>query len=402
MSVYLEIGVSSSMVGHRSCFTNRARLCSSSKIPFRHLTCHYSLPFRVFLFFSFPSTRHVVFCIIFYSMAVTKLIPGFRFHPSGVELVLYFLKRKVMGQKFCSGVIADLDIYKYAPWDLPEKSCLRTGELEWYFFCPLEKKYGSGSRMKRATEIGYWKATGRDRVVQHNNQTVGMIKTLIFHTGKSPSGERTDWVMHEYRLEDKGLADKGIAQDSYVVCKVFQKEGLGPRNGAQYARPFNEEEWNDVELEIPGTDSTAPVPILPMTTDPSVPKDNPPPATGCIGSPSPSCLSRSMPSSTENPSDQNDKASNNDDEDFLWMFDVFEDVDKMSQKVGNGQENIAEGAPPLDEFFEGLEDYCAAAALPVFSSFQNTQFSTNGMATTGDVGNFDGLDFLELFDLDSP
>lgn len=93
-----------------------------------------------------------------------------------------------------------------------DKSCLRTGELEWYFFCPLEKKYGSGSKMKRATEIGYWKATGKDRVVQHNNRTVGMIKTLIFHTGKSPRGERTDWVMHEHRLEDKDLADKGIAQ----------------------------------------------------------------------------------------------------------------------------------------------------------------------------------------------
>jgi hypothetical protein len=66
--------------------------------------------------------------------------------------------------------------------------------------------------MKRATEIGFWKATGQDRAVQQNNQTVGMIKTLIFHTGKSPRGDRTDWVMHEYRLEDKDLADKGIVQ----------------------------------------------------------------------------------------------------------------------------------------------------------------------------------------------
>lgn len=95
-----------------------------------------------------------------------------------------------------------------------DKSYLRTGELEWYFFCPLEKKYGSGSRMNRATEFGYWKATGRDRVVQHNNRTVGMIRTLIFHKGKSPKGERTDWVMHEHRLEDKHLADKGIVQVS--------------------------------------------------------------------------------------------------------------------------------------------------------------------------------------------
>lgn len=60
-----------------------------------------------------------VFFLFFFSMAETKLIPGFRFHPTDVELVKYFLKRKVTGRKFPFDVIAELDIYKYAPWDLP-------------------------------------------------------------------------------------------------------------------------------------------------------------------------------------------------------------------------------------------------------------------------------------------
>lgn len=328
---------------------------------------------------------------------MAKLIPGFRFHPTGVELVVYFLKRKVMGKKFCDGVIAELDIYKYAPWDLPDMSCLRTGELEWYFFCSREKKYCSGSRMKRATEIGYWKATGQDRVVRHNNQTVGKIKTLIFHTGKSPHGKRTDWVMHEHRLEDKDLADKGIAQDSYVVCKVFQKEGRGPRNGAQYGRPFNEEDWDGEELGIPCAALSAPLPILPMTSDGSVPNDNDLYAVGCIGLASTSCLSGSMPSpGTANPSEPNEKAVNNDDDDILSMLEIFKE-DNLFEKVDNpGLENIAEGAA-LDGFFEGLEDYMAG-----FFSGQITGFGTNEMATTGDVGSFDNLDFLELIDLDPP
>lgn len=64
-------------------------------------------------------------------MAKTKLIPGFRFHPTDVELLKYFLKRKIMGKKFFVDVIAEVDIYKYAPWDLPGKQgkltvlCLR-------------------------------------------------------------------------------------------------------------------------------------------------------------------------------------------------------------------------------------------------------------------------------------
>lgn len=68
--------------------------------------------------------------------------------------------------------------------------------------------------MNRATEIGYWKTTGKDRSIEHKNQVVGMIRTLVFHTGKSHKGDRTDWVMHEFRLEDKYLTDKGIPQVS--------------------------------------------------------------------------------------------------------------------------------------------------------------------------------------------
>lgn len=36
-----------------------------------------------------------------------------------------------------------------------------------------------------------------------------------------------------------------ISQDLYVLCKVFQKDGLGPKNGAQYGAPFNEADWDD-------------------------------------------------------------------------------------------------------------------------------------------------------------
>ncbi|KAF9678996.1 hypothetical protein SADUNF_Sadunf07G0094200 [Salix dunnii] len=178
----------------------------------------------------------------------SSLPPGFRFHPTDVELVKYYLKRKVLGKKHHFQAIAEIEINKYAPWDLPNKSCLRTGDLKWYFFCPTEKKYASGVRMKRATDIGFWKTTGKDRPVQYKNENVGMIKTLVFHTGKPPKGCRTDWVMHEYRLEEKELADKGIAQDGYVLCVLFEKDGPGPKNGAQYGAPFNEDEWDDDEV----------------------------------------------------------------------------------------------------------------------------------------------------------
>ncbi|CAA7398997.1 unnamed protein product [Spirodela intermedia] len=157
------------------------------------------------------------------------LAPGFRFHPTDEELVGYYLKRKISGKPFRVDAISDVDLYNR--------------DMEWYFFSALDKKYANRSRTNRATGSGYWKTTGKDRPIFRGGRPTGMKKTLVFHIGRAPKGERTNWVMHEYRLEDDELARAGIAQDAFVVCRVFHKKGPGPQNGAQYGAPFVEEEW---------------------------------------------------------------------------------------------------------------------------------------------------------------
>ncbi|KAL7590906.1 hypothetical protein Lser_V15G32641 [Lactuca serriola] len=174
--------------------------------------------------------------------------PGFRFKPTDVELAMYYLKKKLLGKKLHPEVIAEINIFDFSPWDLPAKSIL-SGDLEWYFFCSYSKKYSSGSRTNRSTETGYWKGTGKDRDVKYNGRKVAVIKTLIFHVGHAPKGTRTNWVIHEYRMKDEDLANQGVAQEAYVICKVFEKRGAGPQNGAQYGAPFEEEEWDDDDDE---------------------------------------------------------------------------------------------------------------------------------------------------------
>ncbi|EOA19721.1 hypothetical protein CARUB_v10003768mg [Capsella rubella] len=239
--------------------------------------------------------------------AETSLAPGFRFHPSDEELISYYLKRKVQGKLMRLDAIGEIDIYKHEPWNLAvflkenpgecigsryapfleqewdddgeravtpvplvvqvfcfflytlfvwpfgllyskreRKSKLKSRDLEWYFFSMLDKKYSNGSKTNRATEKGYWKTTGKDREIRNGPRVVGMKKTLVYHKGRAPRGERTNWVMHEYRLSDEDLKKAGVPQ----------KSGTGPKNGEQYGAPFLEEEWEeDAMTYVPDQDA---------------------------------------------------------------------------------------------------------------------------------------------------
>ncbi|PON39016.1 NAC domain containing protein [Parasponia andersonii] len=155
------------------------------------------------------------------------LPPGFRFHPTDEELVTYYLLKKVLDSNFTGRAIAEVDLNKCEPWELPEKA--KMGEKEWYFFSLRDRKYPTGLRTNRATEAGYWKATGKDREIYSSKTCalVGMKKTLVFYRGRAPKGEKSNWVMHEYRLEGKFAYHylSRSSKDEWVISRVFKKSG---------------------------------------------------------------------------------------------------------------------------------------------------------------------------------
>ncbi|MCO5575226.1 hypothetical protein L7F22_029024 [Adiantum nelumboides] len=194
------------------------------------------------------------------------LPPGFRFHPTDEELVTHYLAKKIENPSFACRAVVEADLNKFEPWELPGKAAM--GEKEWYFYSARDRKYPTGMRTNRATQAGYWKATGKDREVvswksstsdNNNNgaagRIVGMKKTLVFYRGRAPKGIKSNWVMHEYRHEphqqlfsssgrpsissststtatassSTSSRRSSTSKDEWVVCRIFHKSQGGKK-----------------------------------------------------------------------------------------------------------------------------------------------------------------------------
>ncbi|XP_028762712.1 NAC domain-containing protein 7-like [Neltuma alba] len=168
--------------------------------------------------------------------AFSHVPPGFRFHPTDEELVDYYLRKKIASKRIDLDVIKDVDLYKIEPWDLQELCKIGAEEQnEWYFFSHKDKKYPTGTRTNRATKAGFWKATGRDKAIYRRHCLIGMRKTLVYYKGRAPNGQKSDWIMHEYRLETN---ENGTTQEEgWVVCRVFKKKMTSVRRVGEYESP---------------------------------------------------------------------------------------------------------------------------------------------------------------------
>ncbi|GFZ01935.1 similar to NAC 007 [Actinidia rufa] len=118
--------------------------------------------------------------------------PGFRFHPTDEELVDYYLRKKIASRRIDLDVIKDVDLYKIEPWDLQ---------------------------------------------------------------GRAPNGQKSDWIMHEYRLE---TSENGTPQaKGWVVCRVFKKRLPSTRTTSELDSPC----WYEDQVSfMPDFDSPRPMP----------------------------------------------------------------------------------------------------------------------------------------------
>lgn len=118
------------------------------------------------------------------------------------------LERMTKGPPFPNDVIDDDNLYQYDPSNLPVEF--------WFYVRPDQKK---------DSEQGSWKAKGEPTEIFSNSSVTGLRTTLEFYEGQAPHAQRTNWVMQEYSIIQKGLPSSKNLKGSNLLCRVFLTSG---------------------------------------------------------------------------------------------------------------------------------------------------------------------------------
>ncbi|GAV82614.1 NAM domain-containing protein, partial [Cephalotus follicularis] len=132
---------------------------------------------------------------------------GFKFSPREIELIGYFLFRKVYSKEIINDPIMEFDVYEEN--QLWRSVFDATGKKEFYFYTQLKKKTKNGSRVDRtAGACGTWKSQkdnpiyyypGGDTSLSNRNH-IGSKRVFSFIPNNINPNHNGRFVMHEFRL----------------------------------------------------------------------------------------------------------------------------------------------------------------------------------------------------------
>ncbi|XP_023521433.1 NAC domain-containing protein 40-like [Cucurbita pepo subsp. pepo] len=143
---------------------------------------------------------------------LSSLPVGCGFRPTEEELITHYLKNKILGQEFLVRFIKEIDLYKFDPEQLPDKSYFPSSNFEWFFF------RANTSNNKRTTATGGWRSTGDPRRIKarETNEVIATCHIYVFHRGKGGNAIKTNWVIHEYKLHT--LTD--ITSQPFIIFRL--------------------------------------------------------------------------------------------------------------------------------------------------------------------------------------
>ncbi|KAG6400651.1 hypothetical protein SASPL_137492 [Salvia splendens] len=161
-------------------------------------------------------------------METLKLPIGFRFHPTDEELLLHYLKRKVLSLPLLANVIPELEAFQFNHRICLVSSCFllifKNGGCDLkekrYFFCKRKRNL--------VNKCGYWKSSGKDKqiVASGSNNVIGIKKSFVFYQDRKM---KTHWIMQELSLvgflKTPFLNQRLLMQvGDWVVCRLYQRK----------------------------------------------------------------------------------------------------------------------------------------------------------------------------------
>ncbi|XP_062028396.1 NAC domain-containing protein 83-like [Rosa rugosa] len=294
-------------------------------------------------------------------------LPGERFCPMEDELVLFYLKPMLSGEKVPgrNRVVFDCDLYGHQePWEIWDAyKTRRPNDLrlnkDIYFFTQHKTMSSTDTRIRRNVGNGTWKGDDSGKPVKslETGRVVGLKKRLTY---KNQASEHNGcWILYEFYL-DRSLTDnKQKAVKDYVLC-LLRKNGE-PKTKIKKKRKQREEEEvleNNYACACHDGENTNKEQeelLEPQAKRQQPSEENVPPVSHNIGS---------------EPIDQNGSVISevqvsSEDEAFSFAFDDF--IIPMDHAYINSDEfsNYNFG----DEFMSGGDDIDTADILPLSSSF---------------------------------
>ncbi|GMP94321.1 hypothetical protein CsSME_00043811 [Camellia sinensis var. sinensis] len=139
---------------------------------------------------------------------------GYTFSPRDSELVVHYLKKKILNQELPANIITTIDVYSYdSPNQLPLSEFKYGLPNEWYFFTTRPPH-----NLLLTSNGGGWNELADETVVD-NDKVIGYKRRLAFYFAKPLQEMETDWFIHEYRVSPAIFAPDELI-DNTIKDKV--------------------------------------------------------------------------------------------------------------------------------------------------------------------------------------
>ncbi|KAK4370996.1 hypothetical protein RND71_010471 [Anisodus tanguticus] len=147
-----------------------------------------------------------------------EVVVGDQLSYADEELIIHYLDKKIMDQRFPDHTIHEVDFFLYHPQQLSQMydPC---DAKEWYFLSPASKKYTEGGQCNSSNTDGYWEPCGTVSPIHKDDKLIGYRRTLNFIEGKHE--KRTEWLTHEYRLDRIRDVRTGTTSDDMQSSDKF-------------------------------------------------------------------------------------------------------------------------------------------------------------------------------------